>query len=383
VLDFEISTSPRAAGSPRAESCARRHSHSSEGEEDGDAPQCPQCARVFSLSAGRTPKVLPCQHLYCLECVVDSMHGSVAACAECGASHCLLAVAEAGSDFLVEAASSCPRELARRLPTCLILEELLSLLSPPRLPAGQATLLQSSTTSSIAGAPEAGTAGAACPRVAAPLSAEASPHSSSQPAGARAPAAGRSRLASDEFVFGDSVVEPAALNSRFCIRMQKLPADRTAAPADSLPSHTKKPGEADASPRRSTEGGGDSLDSPYKGAGPEACSVNCGDGEASRAVAAPVMSSPCAPTHAAEVSLQVRPNCKDAGPASDVDVARGEVVQAKNDAVRTGTRRPFKPPSSKRQQITAAEAIEIYKLRPVPGERMRARLALSAQGPTY
>jgi hypothetical protein len=95
------------------------------------------------------------------------------------------------------------------------------------------------------------------------------------------------------------------------------------------------------------------------------------------------MSSPCAPTHAAEVSLQVRPNCKDAGPASDVDVARGEVVQAKNDAVRTGTRRPFKPPSSKRQQITAAEAIEIYKLRPVPGERMRARLALSAQGPTY
>ena len=37
-------------------------------------------------------------------------------------------------------------------------------------------------------------------------------------------------------------------------------------------------------------------------------------------------------------------------------------------AIRSGTRRPFKPPSSKRQQITAAEAIEIYKLRPVPGE---------------
>jgi len=43
--------------------------------------------------------------------------------------------------------------------------------------------------------------------------------------------------------------------------------------------------------------------------------------------------------------------------------------------VRPGTRRPFKPPSSKRQQITAAEAIEIYKLRPSLGEAapMRCR----------
>jgi len=37
-------------------------------------------------------------------------------------------------------------------------------------------------------------------------------------------------------------------------------------------------------------------------------------------------------------------------------------------SVRPDKRRPFKPPSSKRQQITAAEAIEIYKLRPVPGK---------------
>ena len=251
-LDFEICTSPRAAGSPSADACARLHWEPS--EEDGDAPQCPQCARVFSLSAGRTPKVLPCQHLCCLECVVNSMHGFEAACAECGASHCLLAVADDGSDFLVEAASSCPHELARRLPTCLILEELLSLLSPPRLPAGQATLLHSSTTSSQDGAPEAGTAGTACPRVAAPLSAEISPHSSSQSAGARAPAAGRNRLASDEFVFDDSIAEPAALSSRFCIRMQKLPANRTAAPADSLPSHTKKPASGESSSVRAAAG---------------------------------------------------------------------------------------------------------------------------------
>jgi len=154
----------------------------------------------------------------------------------------------------VEAASSCPHELARRLPTCLILEELLSLLSPPRLPAGQATLLHSSTTSSQDGAPEAGTAGTACPRVAAPLSAEISPHSSSQSAGARAPAAGRNRLASDEFVFDDSIAEPAALSSRFCIRMQKLPANRTAAPADSLPSHTKKPASGESSSVRAAAG---------------------------------------------------------------------------------------------------------------------------------
>lgn len=237
ALDFEACTSPCAAGSLRAEACARRHFEASEWEEDGDAPQCPQCARVFSLSAGRTPKVLPCQHLCCLECVVGSMCRSVAACAECGASHCLLALAEPGS--LVEPDSSCPRELARRLPTCLILEELLSLLSPPRLPAGQAALL---TNSSPAGAAETGNASSACPHVAGPLSAEALPHSISQPAHARAPAVGRSCLASDEFVFDDSVA-PTAPNSRFCIRMQKLPADRMADPADSLPSHATATGD--------------------------------------------------------------------------------------------------------------------------------------------
>lgn len=44
----------------------------------------------------------------------------------------------------------------------------------------------------------------------------------------------------------------------------------------------------------------------------------------------------------------------------------GGDVGAVTPSIRPGTR-PFKPPSSKRQQITAAEAIEIYKLRPVPG----------------
>jgi len=53
----------------------------------------------------------------------------------------------------------------------------------------------------------------------------------------------------------------------------------------------------------------------------------------------------------------------------------GAVVSDNVPGVRPGMRRPFKPPSSKRQQITAAEAIEIYKLRPVPGEAapMRCR----------
>ena len=89
--------------------------------------------------------------------------------------------------------------------------------------------------------------------------------------------------------------------------------------------------EEDACPRRNAEGGCDSLDSPHQGAGPDACSVNCGDGDSSRAVAAPVISSPCAPTHAAEVSLQVGTNFKDSGHASGVDVAGCEGVQAKDD----------------------------------------------------
>lgn len=54
-----------------------------------------------------------------------------------------------------------------------------------------------------------------------------------------------------------------------------------------------------------------------------------------------------------------------AGPAP-VPAGGGDAGAA-TPSLRPGTR-PFKPPSSKRQQITAAEAIEIYKLRPVPGE---------------
>ena len=44
----------------------------------------------------------------------------------------------------------------------------------------------------------------------------------------------------------------------------------------------------------------------------------------------------------------------------------GGDMGAQAPSIRPGSR-PFKPPSSKRQQITAAEAIDIYKLRPVPG----------------
>jgi hypothetical protein len=88
--------------------------------------------------------------------------------------------------------------------------------------------------------------------------------------------------------------------------------------------------EADASPRRNAEGGGDSLDSPHKGAGPEACSVNCGDGDSYRGVAAPVISSPCAPTHAVEVSLAAKRQ-------------RKQVERIKSSSLRSVQRKPRTP----------------------------------------
>jgi len=61
------------------------------------------------------------------------------------------------------------------------------------------------------------------------------------------------------------------------------------------------------------------------------------------------------------------------GPGGVSGQAGGD-MGAPAPSIRPGAR-PFKPPSSKRQQITAAEAIDIYKLRPVPGELRRPRPA--------
>ena len=266
---WEPSAPLRTAGSPRAAGGGERRGGVDSEEDDGedDVPACPACARAFSLQAGRAPKELPCQHLCCLDCVVSSMCGSVAACAECGARHCLEAL-DAGSASHDDsaAASSCARALAlaRRLPTCLVLEELLMLLSPAHPPAGSAALLSSPPPSSRAAcAPEAGAAGAVISRVAASPAEGASPGGSDQQAGAGAVAgagagtgahaSGQGRLASDDFVFDDGVAASSALtvpSSRFCIRMQKLSGSRAAAPADGLLACKEKPssGESTGAP---------------------------------------------------------------------------------------------------------------------------------------
>eukprot|EP00960_Hanusia_phi_P050171 760045-Hanusia_phi.AAC.2 len=52
-----------------------------------------------------------------------------------------------------------------------------------------------------------------------------------------------------------------------------------------------------------------------------------------------------------------------------------------------GSRRPFKPASSKRQQLTAEEAVEIYKMRPIAGKggnlRRGSMLHCKAVAPRY
>jgi hypothetical protein len=207
----------------------------SDKEDDEDMlPKCPRCDCLFSLAAERAPKTLPCQHLCCFSCVLDSLRDCVVVCPQCGEGHSIADAVDSSTTGANDARKA--SDLVRGLPTCVVVTEFLQLLTAKNStnddckPSSQPTGNIPHTALPIDNMVLHPT-----PAADSDTGTRAPNHDSPAKAACRISDGDIACIDKDEFSVDEAHLNAPSVQSKFTMRTRKISDDRARASKDHLP----------------------------------------------------------------------------------------------------------------------------------------------------